>query len=92
VVCAPPTAYEYMQKNQDEWIDVGRRLFGFDPKVTKASMVNVGIGWELSDEYVASFKAMGRALLELGIIEREPDYAAMIDQKFSKIAKAGGCK
>ena len=55
-------------------------------------MTNVGIGWELSDEYVASFKAMGKALLELKIIEREPDYAAMIDQRFYKVAKAGGCK
>ena len=92
VVCAQKAAYEYMMKNQDEWIDVGRKLFGFDPKVTKASMVNVGIGWELSDEYVASFKAMGKALLELKIIEREPDYTAMIDQRFSKTARAGGCK
>ena len=92
VVCAQKAAYEYMQKNQDEWVDTGRRLFGFDPKVTKASMVNVGIGWELSDEYVASFKAMGKALLELKIIEREPDYTAMIDQRFYKVAKSGGCK
>lgn len=92
VVCAQKAAYEYMMKNEDEWIDTGRRLFGFDPKVTRASMVNVGIGWELSDEYVASFKAMGRALLELKIIEREPDYAAMIDQRFYRVAKAGGCK
>jgi hypothetical protein len=90
-VCAQKAAYEYMEKNQDEWIDVGRRLFGFDPKVTRASMVNVGIGWELSDEYVASFKAMGKALHELTIIERESDYSAMIDQRFSKTAKAGGC-
>lgn len=92
VVCAQKAAYEYMMKNQDEWVDTGRRLFGFDPKVTKASMVNVGIGWELSDEYVASFKAMGKALLELKIIDREPDYAAMIDQRFYKVAKAGGCR
>lgn len=92
VVCAQKAAYEYMMKNEDEWIDTGRRLFGFDPKVTRASMVNVGIGWELSDEYVASFKAMGKALLELKIIEREPDYAAMIDQRFYRVAKAGGCK
>jgi NitT/TauT family transport system substrate-binding protein len=92
VVCAQKAAYEYMMKNQDEWVDTGRRLFGFDPKVTKASMVNVGIGWELSDEYVASFKAMGKALLELKIIEREPDYASMIDQRFYHVAKSGGCK
>lgn len=92
VVCAQKAAYEYMQKNQDEWVDTGRRLFGFDPKVTKASMVNVGIGWELSDEYIASFKAMGKALLELKIIEREPDYARMIDQRFYKVAKGGGCR
>jgi len=92
VVCAQKAAYEYMDKNHDEWIDTGRRLFGFDPKVTKASMVNVGIGWELSDEYVESFKAMGKALRELGIIEREPDYTAMMDQRFSKTAKAGGCR
>ncbi len=92
VVCAQKAAYEYMMKNQDEWVDTGRKLFGFDPKVTKASLANVGIGWELSDEYVASFKAMGKALLELKIIEREPDYAAMIDQRFYKVAKAGGCK
>lgn len=92
VVCAQKAAYEYMMKNQDEWVDTGRKLFGFDPKVTKASLANVGIGWELSDEYVASFKAMGKALQELKIIEREPDYAAMIDQRFYKVAKAGGCK
>lgn len=92
IVCAQKAAYEYMMQNPDEWVDTGRRLFGFEPKVTKASMVNVGIGWELSDEYVASFKAMGKALLELKIIEREPDYAAMIDQRFYKVAKAGGCK
>jgi NitT/TauT family transport system substrate-binding protein len=91
-VCAQKAAYEYMQKNQDEWVETGRRLFGFDAKVTRASMVNVGIGWELSDEYVASFKAMGKALLELKIIDREPDYASMIDQRFYKVAKAGGCK
>ena len=92
IVCAQKAAYEYMEKNPDEWIDAGRRLFGFDPKVTKASMVNVGIGWELSDEYVASFKAMGKALLDMKIIDREPDYNAMIDQRFYKVAKAGGCK
>ncbi|HYC38661.1 MAG TPA: ABC transporter substrate-binding protein [Usitatibacter sp.] len=92
IVCAQKAAYEYMQKNPDVWVETGRRLFGFDPKVTKASMVNVGIGWELSDEYVASFKAMGKALLDLKIIDREPDYAAMIDQRFYKVAKAGGCK
>lgn len=92
IVCAQKAAYEYMMNNPDEWVDTGRRLFGFDPKVTKASMVNVGIGWELSDEYVESFKAMGKALQELKIIERQPDYAAMIDQRFYKVAKAGGCK
>lgn len=92
IVCAQKAAYEYMQTHQDEWVDSGRRLFGFDPKVTKASMVNVGIGWELSDEYVDSFKAMGKALRELKIIDREPDYASMIDQRFYKVAKAGGCR
>lgn len=92
IVCAHKASYEYLQGHQDDWIDTGRKLFGFDPKVTKASMVNVGIGWELSDEYVSSFKAMGRALRDLKIIEREPDYAAMIDQRFWKAAKAGGCK
>ncbi len=92
IVCAQKAAYEHMMKNQDEWIDVGRKTFGFDPKVTKASMVNVGIGWELSDEWVANFKAMGKALHDLRIIEREPDYPSMLDQRFSKTAKAGGCK
>ena len=30
VVCAQKAAYEYMMKNQDEWVDTGRKLFGFD--------------------------------------------------------------
>lgn len=92
VVCAQMKAYDHMQANQDEWLETGRKLFGFDTKVTKASMVNIGIGWELSDEYVASFKAMGKALHDLKMIEKQPNYAAMIDQRFYKVAKGGGCK
>lgn len=92
VVCAQMKAFTQMQANQDEWVDTGRKLFGFDPKVTKASMVNVGIGWELTDEYVSSFKAMGKALVDLKIIDKQPDYAAMIDQRFYNVAKGGGCK
>ncbi len=92
VVCAHMKAFGHLQANQDEWLETGRKLFGFDTKVTKASMVNIGIGWELSDEYVSSFKAMGKALLDLKIIEKQPDYAGMIDQRFYKVAKGGGCK
>ena len=92
VVCAQMKAYDHMQANQEEWLETGRKLCGFDTKVTKASMVNIGIGWELSDEYIASFKAMGKALLDLKIIDKQPDYAAMIDQRFYKVAKGGGCK
>lgn len=92
VVCAQMKANAHMQANQDEWVDTGRKLFGFDTKVTKASMVNIGIGWELTDEYVASFKAMGKALVDLKIIDKQPDYAAMLDQRFYKVAKGGGCK
>lgn len=92
VVCAQMKSNAHMQANQDEWLDTGRKLFGFETKVTRASMVNIGIGWELTDEYISSFKAMGKALVDLKIIDKQPDYAAMLDQRFYRVAKGGGCK
>lgn len=91
IVCAQKGAFDFMQSHQAEWIGIGEKTFGFDPKITKASMVNVGIGWELSDDWIKDYKQMGKALLDLKIVEKEPDYGGMINQSFSQFAKAGNC-
>lgn len=91
LVCAHKAAFDFMQTHQSEWISMGEKKFGFDPKITKASMVNVGIGWDLSDDWVKSYKRMGKALLELKLIEKEPDYNSMINQSFSQFAESGKC-
>ena len=50
---------------------------------------NIELVWDMDAAYVRRVAALGRRMLDLGLIDREPDYAALIDLQFVQRRKQG---
>jgi NitT/TauT family transport system substrate-binding protein len=88
MVKAHVEATRFLQQNSDEWI---RRAaeFGQSPEVLKKAAQNIELAWDMDDTFVAQVKRLGDKMLEMGLIEKLPDWDRLIDRKFVTELRTG---
>ena len=45
--------------------------------------------WDMDDTFMKQLSALGKRMLELGIIKKEPDYNALVDRRFVDALREG---
>uniref|UniRef100_I2Q6V0 ABC-type nitrate/sulfonate/bicarbonate transport system, periplasmic component n=1 Tax=Desulfovibrio sp. U5L TaxID=596152 RepID=I2Q6V0_9BACT len=64
------------------WLAEASRRFGVDPAVLAAAANNMELVWDMDEIFVRRLAALGARMKALDLIEREPDYAALVDARF----------
>lgn len=72
------------------WLGEASQRFGVDLEVLETASTNMELAWDVSDGYVRHVKNLGARMKALGLIEREPDYDALIDRRFVDLARQAG--
>ena len=65
-------------------------MFGVDIDVLRDAAGNMELAWDMDDAFVLKLKALGRRMLELGMISREPDYDRLVERRFVDVLRHEG--
>jgi len=69
------------------WLAEASSRFGASLDVLRLAAPNMALTWDMDEAFVARVAALGKRMKALGMIEREPDYAALIDTRFVRAAR-----
>ena len=64
-------------------------MFAVDLAVLHEAADNIELVWDMDDTFMRQLAALGKRMLELGIIQKEPDYHALVDRRFVDALRAG---
>ena len=64
-------------------------MFGVEFDVLRDAADNMELVWDMDDAFMKQLSALGKRMLELGIIKREPDYGALVDRRFVDALREG---
>jgi len=82
LVAAHVRATKRLQEDKALWLAEANTRFGVDPSVLAAAAGNMELAWDMDEAFVRRLAALGARMKSLGMIEREPDYAALVDARF----------
>lgn len=82
MVRAHKKATEALMRDRRKWLDISSEMFGVDRSVLAECDANMDLVWDMDDVFVNRVKALGKRMLDLGMIQKEPDYDALIDRTF----------
>ncbi|WP_235731785.1 ABC transporter substrate-binding protein [Fundidesulfovibrio putealis] len=88
LVAAHVRATRTLQSDKTVWLSEASKRFGVDLAVLEAASKNMELAWDMDDTFVRQLAALGSRMKALGMIEREPDYNALVDRRF--VSKMGG--
>lgn len=88
MVAAHVGATRMLRDNPDSWLQAAS-AFGVPRPVLDRAAPNMELSWDMDEAFIRRLAALGRRMLELGLIEREPDYAALCDTRFVRAARQG---
>ena len=74
-------ASRYLRKDPGQWLAYAAR-FGVESEVLEKARPNMELAWRMDKEFVDRARALGKNMLELGMIEQEPDYDRLFDLRF----------
>jgi len=74
-------ATEYLKAHPEKWLQQAS-TFGTPLKVLEAAAPNMALVWDMDREFKRRVQALGLRMKSLGLIQREPDYDALIDLRF----------
>ncbi len=83
LVLAHAKATEYLRKNKREWLEKASG-FGTPMNILEKASDNMELAWEMDESFVEKAGALGERMLQLGVIERQPDYQKLFDLSFVK--------
>ena len=63
--------------------------FGVELDVLRDAADNMELVWDMDDTFMKQLSALGKRMLELGIIKKEPDYNALVDRRFVDALRQG---
>lgn len=75
-------ASEAMMQDRDSWLALSASLFGLELTVLREAANNMELAWDMDEVFLRRLKALGERMRTLGMIDREPDYARLVDQRF----------
>ena len=90
MVRAHRQASEALMKDREKWLSVSSAMFGVDIDVLRDAAGNMELAWDMDDAFVLKLKALGRRMLELGMISREPDYDRLVERRFVDVLRHEG--
>ncbi|HKM62306.1 MAG TPA: NrtA/SsuA/CpmA family ABC transporter substrate-binding protein [Acidisphaera sp.] len=76
-------ASTYLMAHPDEMVALTVEKLGQKREAVQVSVSNVELNWRMSPQMVAAVKSYGAHMLELKQIRAEPDYATLLDTRFS---------
>ena len=82
MVQAHINATKALQGDGQLWLSEAARLFGVDMVLLEAASKNMALVWDMDDTFVRQLSMLGARMKALGMIEKEPDYAILIDRQF----------
>ncbi len=89
MVRAHRKATEECMSDKAFWLETASRMFGVEPGVLHDAAGNMELVWDMDDTFMKQLSALGRRMLELGIIKKEPDYNALVDRRFVDALREG---
>lgn len=89
MVRAHRKATEQCMNDRAFWLETSSRMFGVEPDVLREAADNIELAWDMDDAFVRRLRALGKRMLELGLIRKEPDYRALVDRRFVDALRAG---
>ncbi len=75
-------ATEALVKDQAKWLSKASSMFGIDHALLVDAADNMELAWDMDDAFMSRLKALGKRMLELGMIKKEPDYDKLVDRRF----------
>ncbi len=76
----------YLNENQPAWLSKASEFGTILPVLEKAAS-NIELSWDMDVDFIRKVRALGDRMLSLGIIQKQPDYPALIDPSFVKAVK-----
>ncbi len=80
-VAAHARATELLRADRELWLRQATQ-FGIDRDVLDLAIPNMELIWDMDEDFLGRVKALGQRMLDLGIIEVEPDYDSLVDRGF----------
>lgn len=82
LVAAHMRATKRLQEDKALWLAEAAARFSVDASVLAAAAGNMELAWDMDETFVRRLAALGARMKALGLIDREPDYAALADARF----------
>lgn len=79
LVAAHVQATKRLRSDPQQWLSEAATRFGADRAMLDAAAGNMELTWDMDETFVRQVAALGARMKALGIIEKEPDYARLID-------------
>ena len=89
MVRAHRKATEQCMSDKAFWLETSSKMFGVELDVLRDAADNMELVWDMDDTFMKQLTALGKRMLELGIIKKEPDYDALVDRRFVDALRAG---
>ncbi|MGC9325402.1 MAG: ABC transporter substrate-binding protein, partial [Desulfomonilia bacterium] len=81
LVRAHVLATRYLTAHTHEWLTDASR-FGIPLHVLEKAQGNMELSWDIDEAFVEKTQSLGERMMEMGLIDRHPDYAALFDLSF----------
>jgi NitT/TauT family transport system substrate-binding protein len=82
MVAAHVRATKALQADRQAWLADAAQRFGLDVLLLEGASKNMELVWDLDDTFVRQLSMLGGRMKSLGMIEKEPDYKALVDRRF----------
>lgn len=90
LVAAHASATDYLKMHPEKWLQRASR-FGTSLQILKKAALNMELAWMVDKDFIDKSIALGERMLELGVIDRQPDYDRLFDLRFiEKVKKRQG--
>ena len=82
-------ATEQCMSDKAFWLETSSKMFGVELDVLRDAADNMELVWDMDDTFMKQLSALGKRMLELGIIKKEPDYNALVERRFVDALREG---
>lgn len=76
----------YLMENQPVWLGKAA-AFGTPLPVLEKAASNIELAWEMDVDFIRKVQSLGERMQSLGIIQKQPDYTALVDLSFVQAVK-----
>jgi len=82
MVAAHAKAAHDLQADPEEWASVVNKEWGFDKATVKQAAPNVGLRWQMDEDFKKHYDAYMNRLQEIGLLGAPPDLSKLVNTQF----------